>query len=96
MSFVHRPVAVLTVDASALEQLQKIDGYVKPSTKNGWLVRNYASTAERTLTLKEDPYKYRDWSPERCVRKSAVDPRFDVTLPLVKFIGKARIMGGTE
>jgi len=65
---------------------QKIENYVKPSKRNGWLVAGHPPTADRTPQLKLDPHKYRDWSPDREVRRSIVDPRHDVTLPAMKFL----------
>lgn len=67
---------------------QKIEDYAKPSRKNGWLVRNYAATVARGIPMPANQFSRPDFEIERVVRRSIVDPRFDVTLPVVKWMGK--------
>jgi hypothetical protein len=64
--------------------------YVKPCRRNGWLVRAYTTIDQRTEQLRKSTCSYRNYTPTRVVRRSIVGPRFDVTLPYVKFLGISR------
>ena len=59
----------------------------RPTGRGGWIVRRAdLSERERDTRLLALKARQRIIADDRIVRKSLIDPRFDVTLPGLKFL----------
>ena len=74
-----------------------IELFKRPTGRGGWVVRRAdLSEREQDTRLLALKAKQRILAVDRVVRKSLIDPRFDVTLPALQFLGHHKPVDESE